>query len=68
MNSAHLTVVEYDAQRREAMRFVMRSRGAGACDRRAVDACGVPIIEVSHGDDLGGSRLYLGFSKEDPLE
>ncbi len=33
-----------------------------------LDACHVPIIEVSHGDGLGGSSYTYGFSKEEPLD
>lgn len=33
-----------------------------------LDACGVPIIELSHGDGLGGSSYTYGFSKTDEME
>lgn len=33
-----------------------------------LDACGVPFIELSHGDGLGGSSYTYGFSKVNELE
>jgi 4-hydroxy 2-oxovalerate aldolase len=34
----------------------------------ALDAAGVPVIEVSHGDGLGGGSLQCGFSETPELE
>ena len=34
----------------------------------ALDAAGVPVLEVSHGDGLGGSSFTYGFSGTDEME
>jgi 4-hydroxy 2-oxovalerate aldolase len=34
----------------------------------ALDAAGVPVLEVTHGDGLAGSSVQYGFSKVDELE
>jgi len=35
---------------------------------RGLDQCGVPLIELSHGDGLGGSSFTYGFSKANEFE
>lgn len=34
----------------------------------ALDAAKVPVVEITHGDGLGGSSIQYGFSKQDEME
>ena len=35
---------------------------------KGLDEAGVPLIEISHGDGLGGSSFQYGMSKYDEIE
>ncbi len=50
-----------------AMRHQYRREHARSV-ARALDEAGVPVIEVSHGDGLGGSSIQYGFSLVDEME
>ena len=64
MNIANKNVIIHDMSLRDGMHSMrhqisleqMKSVAAG------LDAAGVPLIEVTHGDGLGGNSVNYGFS------
>lgn len=65
MKKRDITIV--DTTLRDGSHAVKHSFTAGQVGRIAagLEKCGVPMIELSHGDGLGGSSYTYGFSKED---
>ena len=51
-----------------ALRHQFTPRAGRRPSPGALDAAGVPVIEVSHGDGLGGSSFNYGFSAIDERE
>lgn len=65
--SAALDVRVTDSTLRDGSHAVRHRFTVGEVERvvQALDGAGVPVIEVSHGDGLGGSSFTYGFSRVD---
>lgn len=59
-----------DTSLRDGSHSVSHSYTAADVEKtaRALDEAGIDIIEVNHGDGLGGASLTYGFSTEDEME
>lgn len=68
MDKANITLV--DTTLRDGSHAVKHSFTCqqAAAIAKGLDACHVPMIELSHGDGLGGSSYTYGFSKTDEFE
>lgn len=68
MNQQHINVV--DTTMRDGSHALKHSFTPEIVSAIAggLDQCGVPIIELSHGDGLGGSSYTYGFSKCDEFD